>query len=66
MVLQFWTKYLEQSKEVKQNWTEAENFDNCFYKTFDRYYENFISAGTTGRSALSPPNFDIFLIFPNF
>ena len=25
---QFWTKYLEQSKEVKQNCEGTENFDN--------------------------------------
>ena len=28
--LQLWEKYLEQSKEVKQNWKETENFDNYF------------------------------------
>ena len=31
--LQHWTKYLEQSKERKPNWTGAENFDNCFCTT---------------------------------
>ena len=30
MVLQPWTKYLEQSEEIKLKHTWAENFDNCF------------------------------------
>ena len=28
--LQLWTKHLEQSKDIKQNWTGKWNFDNCF------------------------------------
>ena len=31
-VLQPWKKYLEQSKEVKQSWTGAENFDKTFLR----------------------------------
>ena len=33
MCLQSWTKYLEQDKKIQQNWTEAENFSNCFCTT---------------------------------
>ena len=33
MCLQSWTKYLEQDKKIQQNWTEAENFNNCFCTT---------------------------------
>ena len=47
-LLQSWTKYLEQSKEIKQNLTGTENFDNCFCVIFDCYYKSFISAKKTG------------------
>ena len=40
--LQSWTKKLEQSKEVKQNWTGAENFENYFCLDFQVYYKSFI------------------------
>ena len=30
---------MEQSKEIKQNWTGAENFDNCFCVISDCYYK---------------------------
>ena len=33
---QFWTKYLEQSKEINHNWTGAESFDKYFYVIFSR------------------------------
>ena len=46
--LQSWAKYLEQSKEIKQNWAGAENFDNCFFVNFDRCYKGFISGRKTG------------------
>ena len=35
--LQFCTKYLEQTKEMKEIWIGAENFDNCFCKSFNLY-----------------------------
>ena len=28
--LQSWTKYLEISKEIKQNWAGQGNFETCF------------------------------------
>ena len=42
MELQAWTKYLEQSKEIKQNWAGTENF------IFDCLYKNFGSKKRTG------------------
>ena len=39
--LQSWTKYLEENKEIKQNWTAAESFDNCLYVAFEHYYKGF-------------------------
>ena len=63
---QSWAKYLEQIKEVKQNWARAEDFGNYFRVIFNRYYRSFISGRKTWCLALSPPNFDIVLIFPDF
>ena len=40
--LQSQTKYLEQSKEIKQNWTELKNFDMCFCILFCCYCQKFI------------------------
>ena len=54
-VLQSWKKNLEQSKEIKQNWTGAENFDNVFFLFFDNFFY-----------CLSPPNFSLLLTVPNF
>ena len=42
MQLQSWAEYLEQSKENKQNWTESEISDNCFYVIFDCYCKSFM------------------------
>ena len=50
---------------MKQNWTEAEKFDNCFCVICDCYLKNFVSGKKNGHEALSPPNLDFFLIFPN-
>ena len=33
---------MEQSKDIKQDWTGAENFDNCLCLIFDCYYKYFI------------------------
>ena len=52
-MLQSWTKYLEQNKKIKQNWTGAESFDNCFCVRFDCYYEKFISGRKTGQLLLT-------------
>ena len=57
MELQAWTKYLEQSKEIEQNWAGTENF------IFDCLYKNF---GSKRRTGLSLTKFDLFLLFPNF
>ena len=46
--LQSWTKYLEKSKDTKQNWTGIENFDFCFCVIFDCYYLSLISGRKTG------------------
>ena len=59
-------KNLEQSKEIKENWTWTENFDNYFCLIFDHYHKIFISGKRNGHWALSPPNSDTFLILPNF
>ena len=48
--LQSWTKYLEQSKRIKQNWTWLKKLIPAF-ETFSR---------------MSPPKIEIFLIFLNF
>ena len=37
------TKYLKQSKEIKQNWTETGKSDMKFCITFNHYYQSFIS-----------------------
>ena len=66
LMFQSWTKYLQQSKEINQNWTGAENLDNCFCESFDRYYKSFIAGRKTGNQAISLLNFDFLLIFPNF
>lgn len=45
-VLQPWKKYLEQSKEIKQSWTGAENlitFSACFLITSPAHFLLFIS-----------------------
>ena len=43
-----WTKYLEQSKEIKQNWATTKVFDTYFCAIFDCYCRNFISGGKAG------------------
>ena len=60
-IIQSWTKYLEQSKEINSNRSGEERFDNCFFVIFDHCYENLI---LKDRPLLSLRNFDIFLIFP--
>ena len=46
--LQSCTKYLDQSKNIKQNWTGAEISDNSFCVIFGRCYISFISGRKTG------------------
>ena len=52
-VQQPWKKTLEQSKEIKQNWTGAENFDNIFCLFFNNFSCSFSSV-----------YFDPILVFP--
>ena len=37
-----WTKYVEVSEKMKQNWTRG-NFEICFCVNFNHYYQKFIS-----------------------
>ena len=37
-----WTKYVEVSEKMKQNWTRG-NFEICFCVNFNYYYQKFIS-----------------------
>ena len=46
---------------VGETMTAPENYVTCFCVVYWRHYKSFIS----GREALSPPNFEIFLIFLN-
>ena len=64
--LQSWTKYLEQRKEIKQNWLVPETSGICYCAIFDCYYQNFVSGRETRHCALSPPKFGIALIVTNF
>ena len=66
LILESRTKYFEQSKETKQYCTWLENFNICFCVLFDCYCRCFISGRGTGNWAMSPPNSEIFSIFPNF
>lgn len=40
------------------------NFDICFHVKLDWYYKKFICGREAGHQALSPVNFEIFLILP--
>ena len=69
--LQHWKKYLEQIKEVKQNWTGVENFGNCFLVVFDCYYKSFVFVKKTVPKLYLHPILSFFLNFliskdPNF
>ena len=44
---QSWTKYMKQSKEIKENWTRAENFYKCSSVISDPYYKSFHSEEKT-------------------
>ena len=43
------TKYFPKSKKMKQTWTRPENFDICFWISFDRYYQKIIFGGEQER-----------------
>ena len=42
------TKYLEQFKEIQENWTGLENFDIYFCVLFDCYCQSLISGSEAG------------------
>ena len=62
--VQSWTKYLEQNREIQYNWTGQEKIDISICGFFDCYCQSLISRRGTGHWAMSPPRFEIFLIFP--
>ena len=64
--LQPWMKYLEQNREIQANCTGQENFDVYFCVFLDYYCQSSISGRETGRWAMSPHKFEIFLTFPYF
>ena len=64
--LHYREKPLEQSKEIKQNWARRNKFDTCFCVVFACQYHSFILGRDNRHQDLSPPNFEIFLIFPSF
>ena len=41
-------KYLEQSKEIKQNWIWTVYLDSCICVNFDCYYKSLIFGKKTG------------------
>ena len=53
----------EQYIRNKINESGAEDSDNSSWRIFNCYYRRFVSGRKTERKALSPLNFDIFLIF---
>ena len=56
------------NKEKKSSKTgqDQKTFDTYFCILFDCYCQSLISRGETGRWAISPSKFEIFLLFPNF
>ena len=61
--LQSVTKYLANSKKIKQNWTRPEKFDICFCISFDCYFQKVVFGGETDRQPVSPCYFEIFVDF---
>ena len=59
-------KYIWKSKQNQQNWTISVNFDISLSVNFDPWSQTFIYEGETRHLAVCPPNFEIFLVFPNF
>ena len=60
MYLQSWTKYLEQSQEIQQNWTGLQRFNIYFSVSFDCYCQSLISQRRGLLNIMSPPTFEIF------
>ena len=59
------TKYLEQSKEIKQNWTRRENFNNCFSIIFTAIAKVWFLKGGWALGSISTQISFFFLMFPN-
>ena len=49
---------------IQWNWSGQEKFDVYFWVFFDCYCQSLLSGGETGRWAMSPPKFEVSLIFP--
>ena len=45
---QSWAKYLEQNREIQENWTGQEKFDICFCVLFECYCQSLICWRETG------------------
>ena len=56
---------LYNSRQNWQKWTGPEKFHNCFCVHFDRCSKSFTFGSETGFQALSLPNLETFLPFPN-
>ena len=54
-------KYFAQSNKIKQNWTIPENFDICFWVSFDRNCQKWTFGVERLGTDLCPPNLEIFL-----
>ena len=51
MIKIFWqspVKYTFEKKKIRQNWTNSENFNNCFCVDFNCLYQRFIYGGILG------------------
>ena len=59
-----WNKVKKQSSRTGLE--QKTGLDNCSCIIFDRHYRSLISGKYTGYWALSPPSFDLSLIFSNF
>ena len=55
-MLQSWTKYLEQSKEIQENWTIIEKFDIYFCVFFDYITKVLFLKGRVDTGVCLHPN----------
>ena len=65
-VRQLLTKYFGKSKRIKQNWARQENFDIRFCVSFVRYCQKFNFQKEDWTLPVSPSNFKVPFLFPNF
>ena len=66
LILQPWTRYLEQNGVIQYIWTRKERFGICSCMFFNCYLQSPSSWKETRHQAMHPPKFEIFLILPNF